>query len=202
MPTFKKGSKQAKDYMAYIRSLKKTSKPKKVGAIKIVEKGENKFTKPSAIFEYTRTKKGTFKGMKKIGVAKPSTHKDTKSHNVNIRVLSGSKKRIGNVPKPYDVHAVNEIKLFIENDYQLYKSQLLPILVNLTKKYKKGTFDITKAAKLFRYLIDSGLKKYHKDYGSKGDKWFELLSTNDRQYLAEWFANDTLIELNAGNEWN
>lgn len=89
MPTFKKGSKQAKDYMAYIRSLKKTSKPKKVGAIKIVEKGENKFTKPSAIFEYTRTKKGTFKGMKKIGATKPSTHKDTKSHNVNIRVVSG-----------------------------------------------------------------------------------------------------------------
>jgi hypothetical protein len=88
----KKGSKQAKDYMAYIRSLKKTTKPKKVGAIKIIEKGESKFSKPSATYQYTRSKKGTFKGMKKIGATKSSSkHYDTKSHNVNIKMGSISK---------------------------------------------------------------------------------------------------------------
>jgi len=84
----KKGSKAAKEYMASIRKMKKTS-AKKVGAIKIVEKGESKNAKPSAVYQYNRTKKGTFKGLKKIGATKSSTHKDTKSHNVNIRVVSG-----------------------------------------------------------------------------------------------------------------
>lgn len=194
-----KGSKEAKEYMAQIRAKKKSS-PKKVGAIKIVEKGENRNAKPKAIYEYNRTKKGTFKGLKKIGVT-PGKHTDTKSHNVNIRVLSGTKKRIGNIPKPYDKDAVREIKLFIENDYQIYKSQTLPILKNLTKKYEKGTFKLEPASKLFRYLIDTGLKKYHKEYGSKRDKWYDILSTNDRQYLAEIMAYDTLIELDAGNRW-
>mgnify|MGYP006276153241 CR=1 FL=1 len=87
----KKGSKEAKEYMASIRKMKGKSKSsaKKVGAIKIVEKGESKNAKPSAVYQYNRTKKGTFKGLKKIGATKSSTHKDTKSHNVNIRVVSG-----------------------------------------------------------------------------------------------------------------
>lgn len=189
-----------------------------------------------------------------------SKHTDTKSHNVNIKVVSGTKKKsatrqtgtsvkskdklrsalppgkrtvgkgkakhtyierranrsdkpgsltgisnigrnIGNIPKPNDIDAVREIELFIENDYQLYRSQTNPILINLTKKFKKGTFDLNKASKLFRYLIDSGMKKYHKEYGT-GKDWHKLLSTHDRQYLAEQMAKHTLIELQAGNEWN
>jgi hypothetical protein len=74
---------------------------KKVSAIKIVEKGESKKTKASATYQQIRTKKGTFKGLKKIGSVKKSApkksaskrftdiHKDNKSHNVNIRVVSG-----------------------------------------------------------------------------------------------------------------
>lgn len=62
---------------------------KKIGAIKIVEKGESKNAKPKATYEFSRTKKGTYKSVKKIAGAKPSTHKDNKSHNVNIRVVSG-----------------------------------------------------------------------------------------------------------------
>ena len=80
---------------------------KKIGAIKIVEKGESKSARPSATYEQKRTKKGTYAGLKKVGAvkkkaAKKSTsfHKDTKSHNVNIRVISGYKKpmySLGNV---------------------------------------------------------------------------------------------------------
>jgi hypothetical protein len=78
---------------------------KKVGAIKIIEKGESKSSKAKAVYQQVRTKKGTFKGLKKVGaVAKKSApkkvaskritdiHKDSKSHNVNIRVVSGTKK--------------------------------------------------------------------------------------------------------------
>lgn len=54
------------------RELKKgsVSKPvrKKVGAYKVIEKGETVKTKPKAIYQITRAKKGTFKkgGVKKI----------------------------------------------------------------------------------------------------------------------------------------
>jgi hypothetical protein len=61
-------------------------KGKKVGATKIIERGEKKNAKVTKVLQRVRSKKGTFKGMKKVSGA---SHKDTKSHNVNIRVVSG-----------------------------------------------------------------------------------------------------------------
>lgn len=158
-------------------------------------------------------------------------HTDTKSHNVNIRVMSGWKKgktkfvekkekapkrnavrvkrtkagtfknfvRIGNVATYKDPIAAREIALYADNDYQLYKQRKEPILKNLGKKHKKGNYDIEKAAKLWRYYIDAAMQKYHKDFGSKGDKWFELLEPSDRQLLALDYANETKQEFDLGN---
>jgi hypothetical protein len=61
-------------------------KGKKVGATKIIERGEKKNAKVTKVLQRVRSKKGTFKGIKKVSGA---SHKDTKSHNVNIRVVSG-----------------------------------------------------------------------------------------------------------------
>jgi hypothetical protein len=74
-------------------------KKKSVGDYKI-NKGEfvesrqpikprKKRLKAKKVFSVSRTKTGLFKkkGIKRIGAT--STHKDTKSHNVNIRVVSG-----------------------------------------------------------------------------------------------------------------
>jgi hypothetical protein len=104
MPKFKKGSKAAKDYMASIRKMKgkpkaKKTTAKKVGAIKIVEKNETKLTRPTKVYQQTRTKSGTFKSLKRI--AGTTKHKDTKSHNVNIRVVSGIQKTINGMQKTY-----------------------------------------------------------------------------------------------------
>lgn len=77
---------------------KAAAKKKKVGATKIIQKGESKNAKVTKVLQQTRTKKGQFKGYKRIGAtsvkAKKSKktsemHTDTKSHNVNIRVVSG-----------------------------------------------------------------------------------------------------------------
>ena len=134
----------------YSKSGKKKPAKKKVGAIKIVEKGESKKTKPKSTYQVKRTAKGTYKGLKKIGAvgnwgvyvngslfntfsdelaayryadlsksnfksskievkkinkskskkvgavkkkaaSKKNYHKDTKSHNVRISVVSGVK---------------------------------------------------------------------------------------------------------------
>jgi hypothetical protein len=152
-------------------------------------------------------------------------HTDTKSHNVNIRVVScikvkskelrkqlekkgyklthgytvAKRKRIGEMPTFSDPDAAREIELYADNDSQLYFQMRKPILINLGKKYKKGTYDIDKAAKLWRYYIEAAMKKYNKEFGSRGDKWFELLNTNDRNLLARDYAIRTKEEFELGN---
>jgi len=152
-------------------------------------------------------------------------HTDTKSHNVNIRVISGVKiqskelrkklqkqgyklthgyavakrKSIGDLPKYTDPDAAREIELYGDNDSQLYFQMRRPILVNLGKKYKKGTYDIVKAAKLWRYYIDAVMKKYNKEFGSRKDNWYDLLNTHDRQLLAMEYAVNTKAEFDLGN---
>jgi hypothetical protein len=68
----------------------------KVGAYKVIQKGEKKNAKVTKVLEQKRTKTGKFASLKRVsGVKKAakkkavSSHKDTKSHNVNIRVVSG-----------------------------------------------------------------------------------------------------------------
>lgn len=157
-------------------------KGKKVGAVK------KKAVKKKATKKKAAPKKST------------SYHKDTKSHNVNIRVISGVKRKaVGALPKYTDQDAAREIELYADNDSQLYFQMKRPILINLGKKYKKGTFDVNKAAKLWRYFIDAALKKYNKEFGSKGDKWFDLLNTHDRQLLAMEYAVNTKAEFDLGN---
>lgn len=73
-------------------------KGKKVGATKIIERGENKNAKVTKVLQRVRSKKGTFKGIKKVS---GGAHKDTKSHNVNIRVVSGIEKTIAGLYKYY-----------------------------------------------------------------------------------------------------
>jgi len=186
---------------------------------------------------YSKKRAGVGAVKKKIAKKKAapkkssSYHKDTKSHNVNIRVISGWKKgktkfvekkekapkknairvkrtksgsfknfvRIGNVATYKDPIAAREIALYADNDYQLYKQRKEPILKNLGKKHKKGQYDIEKAAKLWRYYIDAAMQKYHKEFGSKGDKWFDLLEPSDRQLLAIDYAKETKTEFDAGN---
>jgi len=84
--------------ISYSKSPKKKAAKKsgkKVAAIKLIEKGESKKTKPKATYQVKRTAKGTYKGLKKVGAvkkksaSKSSYHKDTKSHNVRISVVSG-----------------------------------------------------------------------------------------------------------------
>lgn len=189
-----KGSKAAKEFMAKIRA-------KKISVGKVSSKYQ------TGTSNKKRDKKIQAKppGKRIVKTAGKShvyyERRANRSDKGRLLGISNIGKNIGNIPKPNDVDAVREIELFIENDYQLFRSKTNPILINLTKKFKKGTFDINKAAKLFRFLIDLGMKKYHKEYGS-GKDWHKLLSTHDRQYLAEQMAKHTLIELESGNEWN
>jgi hypothetical protein len=107
--------------------------------------------------------------------------------------------KVMGIPQYSDMDAAREIELYADNDSKLYFSKKLPILKNLQNKYKKGNYNIEKAAKLWRYYIDDAMQRYTKEYGSKSDKWYNLLSTSDRQLLALEYAKDTLHEFETGN---
>ena len=180
---------------------------------------------------YKSKHKGKVSGTKKP--TKKSLHKDTKSHNVNIRVVSGIPKSkvakksvkevlkksgyrmphgytmvkgkvrtIGSMPSYKDSDMAREIELYADNDNVLYFQKRRPILINLGKKFQKGTYDVNKAAKLWRYYIDAALQKYNKEFGSRGDKWYELMSTSDRNLLSMQYAINSKEEFELGNFTN
>jgi hypothetical protein len=197
----KKAAKKAAPKKAAKKVVKKAA-PKKA-AKKVVKKAAPKKVAKKAAPKKAANKKHTKYGKVKAHVRRVAgLHKDTKSHNVNIRVVSGVGKsiKIGSMPVYKDKDAAREIQLYADNDSQLYYQRRNPILKNLSKKYLKGQYDIDKAAKLWRYYIDAALQKYHKEFGSRGS-WSNLLSVPDRNLLATEYAKRTKEEFDLGNTY-
>ncbi len=94
----------------------------------------------------------------------------------------------------YDKEAVRELKLYEENNYDLYKSSKVPIFKNLQKKKDKGVYDSEKAEKLFKYHADRSAKAYEKEYGGK-------FTPADRRALARELREEFEAEYNVGNRW-
>jgi hypothetical protein len=98
------------------------------------------------------------------------------------------------VTEAYDAHAATELKLYIDNDNQLYRQQTTSIIKNVQRKMKSGKYDHAKAPKLWSYLVDNGVKKYIKEFG--GDA--KLIFPKDvRQSVAIEFANEYKAEIEA-----
>jgi hypothetical protein len=135
MPNFKKGSPEAKAYMAKLRAARGKTKPaSKVGyksdrlkilkvSSKLIKKYiDQGYNRKEAIEMANNEASYTIQSGKNISGAKTATkksmatkkpssmHKDTKSHNVNIRVVSGVKQLSGVPP--------HKAKYFIDFIYQ------------------------------------------------------------------------------------
>lgn len=76
------------------------------------------------------------------------------------RFQRGSFRMIHANPNPVLSPEANELYLFIVKDGELYRGQTEPIIKNLARKMKRGIYDHEKAVRLWRYLADSGAKKY------------------------------------------
>jgi hypothetical protein len=87
-----------------------------------------------------------------------------------------------------DEDSVNELVLYIDNDGDLYRQQTTSIMKNLAKKILKGTYDSTKAVKLWQYLADSGAQKYTKEFGNGGKTSFGVFTSADRKEVARELA--------------
>ena len=91
-----------------------------------------------------------------------------------------------------DRHAVTELKLYIENDKDLYKQQIVPIIKNVQRKMKSGKYDHRQAPKLWMYLVDNGAKKYVKEFGGDVKTMFPK---DLRLSIANEFANEYKAEI-------
>ena len=84
-----------------------------------------------------------------------------------------------------------ELKLYIDNDADLYRQKLVPIVKNIQRKMKSGKYDHKKAPKLWKYLVDEGAKKYSKEFpGVKFDK-------KVKEYVAQEYADEYKDEIEA-----
>ena len=88
-----------------------------------------------------------------------------------------------------DEVAKRELNLFIDNDYQLYTSKMMPMYKNLSKKMKNGSYDSKQAPKLFKYLVEEGAKKYAKEFADPKE-WNTLFDKKTRDSLAEDYAKE------------
>jgi hypothetical protein len=184
-------------YGKKVGAVKKKSAPKKKAAKKVAKKkvakkkvAKKKITK----IDYDKRHQAKKPGKRKSATGK--TYYENRANRSDRGKLLGIK--IGNIPTYKDKIAAREIQLFADNDYMLYQQRKRPILINLGKKYKKGTYDVNKAAKLWRYYVDAAMQKYHKEFGHKGN-WYDMLSVPDRNLLSLDYAIETKNEFDLGN---
>ena len=84
-----------------------------------------------------------------------------------------------------------ELKLFIDNDANLYRQRLVPIVKNIQRKMMSGKYDHKKAPKLWKYLVDDCAKKYSKEFpGVKFDR-------KVKDYVAQEYADEYKDEIEA-----
>ena len=94
-----------------------------------------------------------------------------------------------------DEHMVEELKLYIENDYPLVRSQMDPIRTNLVNKMANGVYDHKMAPKMWKYLADAGAKKYTKEMP---DTRFDVAT---RKAVAQIMADEFLDQAKVG-DWD
>lgn len=97
------------------------------------------------------------------------------------------------LPVSNQTDAERELELFINNDSGLYRRRKHPIEINLAKKIASGKFDINQAPKIFKYLIDDGIKEYSRLYGKI------TLTKQEKDNLAKEYVNQFLSDASEGS---
>ena len=82
---------------------------------------------------------------------------------------------------------MKELKLYIDNDQDMYRQRYIPLLKNLSRKKKQGKFRKSLASKAFMYLIDDGAKRYTKEYGGNAR---DMFPKRQRQMLAKDYVDE------------
>lgn len=98
-----------------------------------------------------------------------------------------------------DYHAATELKLYIDNDGELYRRQTTSILTNLATKRARGQYRHDLAVKAFANLAEAGAKKYAKEFGSPDQPWNKMFDGSTRKLTAEALTRSFETEAALGN---
>ena len=91
-----------------------------------------------------------------------------------------------------DKHLTTELILYIENDFESYQ-KLTTYKELLIKKINKDIFNYSLSVKVIKNIIDSGIKKYMKDF-TTFTKISYFINNNDRLYIYNYFVEKMLID--------
>lgn len=59
----------------------------------------------------------------------------------------------------------HELMLYAINDGDLYRTMTTPVIANMTRKAKKGTYDKEKSVDAFYHVATEASKHYNRDFG-------------------------------------
>ena len=82
-----------------------------------------------------------------------------------------------------NMHAVRELVLYTDNTRIIYERHTLPVIENLRKKAKRGTYDPEKAAKAWGYVAEAAAKAYAREY-DRPENWCRLFNASTRRAAA------------------
>lgn len=86
---------------------------------------------------------------------------------------------------PANEDAARELALFTINDGDIYRQTIQPIIKNLAKKVRNGTYNTEKAVQAWSYAADAGAQKYTKELGGSGNGSYGSFSKADRLAAAK-----------------
>ena len=102
------------------------------------------------------------------------------------------------IKEAVDSDAMNELKLFINNDEDLYRRQFMPIIQNIKRRITNGTYDHEKAPRLWLYLVDAAARKYVNEFGSPDQDVKDMFPKDLRDAIALDMANEEFEKIKAG----
>lgn len=92
-----------------------------------------------------------------------------------------------------------ELELYIENDRDIYKNDIVPFLKFLRRKLKNTKMwknkDTVAALRVFKQIAEKAARKYEKEHGTAGDTIFDASDIQKAAesvldfYLEEWKVN-------------
>ena len=177
-------TKSHKDTKSHNVNIRVVSGTKKVGAVKIVQKGESKNAKVTKVYQQVRTRKGTFKGYKKIGSINDTKQlvaiaKESPLKSAVVRIL---KSKAVDYDKKYE-------SLFKDILYNGLQSGIIGELIYYSDTlawYKKHKKDIMQMLK--ETMLSLGAKSPADVFGKNWDDDDPFAEDTQNRNLLAWYS--------------
>lgn len=178
------GSKTHKDTKSHNVNIRVVSGTKKIGATKIIQKGESKNAKVTKVYEQVRTRKGTFKGYKRIGAINDDKQlstiaKESSLKSAVVRILKGRK-------SDYDGKYQSLFKDILYNGLQSGIIGELIYYSDTLAWYKKHKKDIMQMLK--ETMLSLGAKSPAEVFGRNWDEDDPFAEDTHNQNLLSWYS--------------